>query len=298
MTLSTLDTDRQDAAPRCICGGTKYRSARGPFLAIDGSRTFTVVKCDACGLGRTDPTPFEDDVTADVHQGLPYEDVIAREQLWRSFFDPILQIARRHRPGGKFLDVGCGVGLCLQMAEEAGYEPWGVEINVRSATYAREVLGRRVLNSDLAAAAFPADSFSVVLLSHVLEHLAAPEAVFKEIRRILAPDGVVIVDVPNMDGLQARLLKERWSGWAPEMHVWQFTPPTLARSLEFLGFEPLLTTAKFSVHVGQPNSFVKRVIRATAFRFVELLASATNRGDKVLCVARKSPMDRVPASSA
>src|SRR5688500_16450019 len=100
-------------AGTCLCGETDFVPARGPFMAIDGSRTFRVVKCVACGLGRTDPPPFEDDVTATVHQELPYEDVLEREALWRSFFDPIMAIARKHRPGGKFLDVGCGVGLCL-----------------------------------------------------------------------------------------------------------------------------------------------------------------------------------------
>lgn len=273
----------------CLCGGTEWIHARGPFKSLDGSRFFSVVKCSRCGLGRTDPPPFEDDVTATVHQELPYEDVIARESLWRSFFEPIIGIARKHRPGGKFLDVGCGVGLCLQMAEEAGYEAWGVEINVRSATYARETLGRRVVNSDLAGAGFAEGTFSVVLLSHVLEHLANPTAVFDEIRRVLAPDGIVIIDVPNMDGLQARLLRDRWSGWAPEMHVWQFTPRTLGRSLEVFGFEPVYTTAKFSFYVGRPRGALKRVVRATAFRTLELTAALTNHGDKVLCVGRKKP---------
>ena len=100
------------------------------------------------------------------------------------------------------------------MAEERGYEAWGVEINTRSATFARDVLKRRVVNAELSAAAFPTGHFSAVLLSQVLEHLVNPGPIFTEIRRILAPGGVLVVEVPNMDGLQAGLLATRWGGWA------------------------------------------------------------------------------------
>lgn len=283
----TTVTDGVDTSA-CLCGGTEYRRERGPYPKADGSGQFSVLACRACGLARTCPPPFADDRTATVHQELPYEDVIAREALWRSFFRPILSAAHRHSPGGRFLDVGCGVGLCLQMAEEMGYSAWGVEINERSATFARDRLGRRVVNSDLAAARFPDNFFSVVLLSHVLEHLVRPQAVFDEIRRVLSPEGIVVVEVPNMSGLQVRLLRERWPGWAPEMHVWQFTPRSLRQTLERFGFRVTAVTAAANMHIAQPRNPLKRLVRNTVFRAVEGLASATNHADKVLCIARKA----------
>ena len=268
----------------CICGSDAYAAGPGPYRSADG-RTFRVALCAACELGRTDPPPFTDDVTAPVHQELAYEDVIEREVLWRGFFAPLFSAARRHAPAGRFLDVGCGVGLCLQMAAEMGYDPWGVEINERTATFARDVLGRRVLHSDLAAATFPSGHFSVVLLSHVLEHLVNPRPVFDEVRRILAPGGVVVVEVPNMAGLQPRLLRGKWGGWSPEMHVWQFTPRTLRASMQRLGFVPREIRARDNMYLAQPRQPVKRLLRNTVFRAIELVASATSHGDKVLCVA-------------
>lgn len=274
-------------AGACLCGGREYEIARGPFTAQD-LPAFEVIACRACGLARTYPSPFADDRTAAVHQELSYHDVIARESLWRSFSAPIIAAARSSHSAGKFLDVGCGVGLCVQMAQEAGFDAWGVEINVRSATFARETLGRRVLNTDLVDACFSKDSFSVVLLSNVLEHLANPHAVTDEILRVLAPDGVLIVEVPNMGGLQPTLLGARWTGWAPDMHMWQFTPETLRRSLERLGFCVQSMTARRSMHMGRPRGIVKRLIRYTLWHPLEILAFATNRGDKILCLARKA----------
>src|SRR5688572_6307956 len=124
-------------AMTCLCGGSAFRRVRGPFQGSDGG-TFSVMQCERCGLGRTDPPPFSDDLTADVHQALTYEDVVAREAEWRDFFGPIFRAARRHGRTGRFLDVGCGPGLCVQMAAEFGYEAIGVEINERTSRFARE----------------------------------------------------------------------------------------------------------------------------------------------------------------
>ncbi len=272
--------------PACLCGGAAYRPIRRPEpFGADGP-VFAVVRCERCGLARTDPPPFEDDRSAAIHQELPFEAVATREAEWRRFFAPLLDAAWRHRPGGRFLDVGCGAGLTVKMAAERGYDAHGVEINARSAAYARDVLGLAVVHADLAGAGFAPASFDVVLLSHVLEHLSDPAAVFADIRSVLRPDGIVVVEVPNMAGLVVPLLGRRWPGWAPYMHVWQFTPATLVDALGRVGFAAVEVRARDNMEFGTPRGMLKRAVRATAFRAAERLAAALNRSDKVLCVAR------------
>src|SRR5439155_13370245 len=107
----------------------------------------------------------------------------------------------------------------------------------------------------------PDGHVSVVFLSQVLEHLVRPQAIFEEIHRILKPDGVLAVEVPSMAGLQVHLLGARWGGWAPNMHVWQFTPKTLRASIERFGFETCYASARHNMHVDMPRSLVKRILR-------------------------------------
>ncbi len=286
MTTSPPSAAGPPALPPCWCGGTEYRQLYGPRRFQHDGAAFEIRACVRCALARTAPPPFDDDRTADVHQELPYEPVAADDAKWRAFFAPLLDAAQRHTARGRFLDVGCGPGLAVQMAAERGYEAYGVEINSRSAAYARDVLGLRVADSDLASAGFPDGHFSVVMLSHVLEHLMSPSDVLAEVRRVLAPDGVLVVEVPNMAGLPVRALGARWPGWAPYMHVWQFTPKTLVASLARAGFAAVEVRARENMEFGRPRGALKRIARATAFRALERAAVVLNRADKVLCVAR------------
>jgi SAM-dependent methyltransferase len=288
MALPLLSTANAHGAslPACLCGGTRYRHVHGPWRFMRSGALFAVVACRACGLARTAPPPYDDELEADIYQQLPYETVMEREPEWRGFFAPLLAAARRHRPSGRLLDVGCGTGLLVKMAGEAGYDAWGVEISARLSRHAREVLGLNVIHSDLAGAGFPDGHFDVVVLSHVLEHLTDPEHVFRDIRRVLAPGGVAIVEVPNMAGLQVPLMREMWSGWMPNMHVWQFTPKTLEATLRRLRLEPLELRCRDNIHVGTPLHPLKRLVRQTLFRAVERCASVLNRSDKILAVSR------------
>ena len=291
-TISASGASPHATLPPCVCGARSYRLVRASERFLGVGESFEVHACQACGLARTSPPPYDDELTADVYQELPYESVTTREAEWRGFFRPLLDAAWRHRPGGRFLDVGCGVGLAVKMAAERGYEAAGVEINARSAAYARDVMGLPVVNSDLAHAGFPEGHFSVVLLSHVLEHLSTPHTVFDDIKRVLAPDGVLVVEVPNMAGLLVPVLGARWTGWMPNMHVWQFTPATLARTLRLLGFEVVEVRCRDNIEIGQPCHPVKRLLRRTVFRVMEETARVLGRGDKILCVARLLPSGR------
>jgi SAM-dependent methyltransferase len=275
--------------PACLCGGSSYRRVRGPWQSLATGIHFEIVACRICGLARTAPPPYEDELEAEIYQTeLPYEAVTDREEQWRDFFAPLLAAAKRHRPTGRFLDLGCGVGLLVEMAREVGYDAWGVEISKRTALHARDVLGRNVVHSDLVGANFPDGHFEVVVLSHVLEHLSNPKHVFAEIQRVLSPGGVVVIEVPNMDGLQVSLLRQRWTGWAPSLHVWQFTPRTLASSLLRLRLETIELACRHNTYFGEPLHPIKRLLRHTLFRGVELMGSALNRSDKILCVARST----------
>jgi SAM-dependent methyltransferase len=141
--------------------------------------------------------------------------------------------ARAAKP--RVLDAGCATGALLEKLRDRGWDCRGLEISP-SGDYARRERGLEVLGLPLEACAFPGASFHLVLASHLIEHLNDPAGFAAEVRRILAPGGYFLVTTPNIDGLQARLFRERWRS-AIFDHLYLFSVKTLSRLLRDQGFK-------------------------------------------------------------
>lgn len=100
-----------------------------------------------------------------------------------------------HFSNGKALDIGCGVGGLL------AYNPdiVGVDINKHCVEYCQS-LGLKVSEMEADILPFEAHSFNTVILDNVLEHIAEPVPLVREITRILTPNGRMIVLVPGKKG--------------------------------------------------------------------------------------------------
>jgi SAM-dependent methyltransferase len=138
---------------------------------------------------------------------------------------------------GRVLDVGCGRGVLLQEFRRRGWEVQGTELSESAASYARQTLTIPVEIGDLETIGFPPNYFDAITLWHVLEHVADPRALLAEIRRILKPDGVLLVAVPNFGSLEARVSKDKWFHLDVPRHVTHFSATTLERALNENGFD-------------------------------------------------------------
>jgi 2-polyprenyl-3-methyl-5-hydroxy-6-metoxy-1,4-benzoquinol methylase len=174
---------------------------------------------------------------------------------------PIVRLARRaatyplrgllrqvpaYRPAGRALDIGCGSGGYLAFLARLGWSCSGVEPGARSRTYAREVLGLDVEAGPLAACRYPSRHFDVVTMWHVLEHLSDPLGTLREIRRILKPDGRLLLRTPNVESLEARVFRGDWYGLDPPRHLFLYSPRTLRPLLERHGFH--VATWRYQYH--------------------------------------------------
>lgn len=103
------------------------------------------------------------------------------------------------RPVGRFLDVGCATGFLLDgIKNEVGWDVHGVELVEKAASFASGTLGLKdVLNKDLQQAGYPSAFFDVVHVSEVLEHVPDPISMLEECRRIIKPDGLFFLSLPN-----------------------------------------------------------------------------------------------------
>lgn len=151
----------------------------------------------------------------------------------------------------RVLDVGCSFGYVLEAAHQLGLEAAGTDIS----SYAVEVCqerGYRAAVGDLSRLPFDDGEFDLVVMKHVLEHTPDPRQALEEVRRVLAPGGLVMVMVPSLLYWKGWLLRRTYRYFRPDdlgrQHYFYCTPRTL---------ETLLQSAQYNV-LSASKAFVRR----------------------------------------
>jgi 2-polyprenyl-3-methyl-5-hydroxy-6-metoxy-1,4-benzoquinol methylase len=138
-------------------------------------------------------------------------------------------------PGGRLLDVGCGSGDWLAKMQSLGWEVQGVDFDPIAVAVAAN-RGIQVDHGSLELQHYPDESFDAITLNDVIEHLPDPFSALAECRRILKPEGRLIMVTPNSDSLGHLLFKEAWRGLEPPRHLYLFGSKAIASSLKRVGF--------------------------------------------------------------
>src|SRR6185295_7936392 len=117
-------------------------------------------------------------------------------------------VVRAVKPSGRLLDFGCGNGAFARWMSEAGYDAVGLEPFSLGAPI--EAGRLQLIRQPLEQARRELGKFDVITMWHVLEHLSNPVEVLKTLREMLAPDGALVVSVPNFQSLQSALFRGTW----------------------------------------------------------------------------------------
>jgi SAM-dependent methyltransferase len=228
-----------------LCGG----SAQRPLFEKQG---FTFVRCEDCRLVFVNPQVREEVVLDEYRTAETNDlwfDVLTSERqlaLDREKFGEILDLLEPYRGGGRLLDVGCSIGLFLDLARGRGWDGVGIEFAPRALTYARDEYGLEVLDVPLEEAGFEPASFDAVGLLSVLEHTNDPRRMLADVARVLRPGGAVFVVVPNVESLACRVLHERARTFDGRNHLVYFSPSTLRDCLDRSGFDTPYVATKVS----------------------------------------------------
>ncbi len=172
-----------------LCGSGQSE----PRLQILARR---MVRCQQCGLIYRNPRPTAKDLTlayAVSPTALVREERVGarRSRQFRRFLD-----GWAGQPG-RLLDIGCGYGFFLKLAQEAGWEALGVDLDPRAVAYAKDHLQVNALWGELRNFRFEDGSFDLVTLWNVIECVPDPLALLLEVRRVLKPDGRIFIRTQN-----------------------------------------------------------------------------------------------------
>ncbi|HEX3975932.1 MAG TPA: class I SAM-dependent methyltransferase [Solirubrobacteraceae bacterium] len=268
------------------CGGTlaAWRTVPGSEPALAHIH-YELRRCTVCGTGVTvAPAPGSTGATGrtgDLHESGAYRPGTPR--LYRAAL-PLLRTFDRRRlgllrriaaPPARVLDAGAGQGRFVTAARAAGYDAFGIEPAQRGLERAR-ALGAPIHPVSIEAAEIAAGSLDAVTLWHVLEHVADPGAALERIARWLRPGGGLLVGVPNVASVQARVGGERWYHLDVPRHRTHFTPPGLTRLLERSGLAPVAVHHLLLEHnpYGMWQSAVNRLTRDPSYVYNVLKRNA------------------------
>jgi len=281
---------------RVVCPLCGADDARRVFL----NREVRVVRCRRCRFLYQNPRDHRS-LEEEAENAESYYEIYnavreAQIKVFAHRFDRFL----KGRPAGKALDVGCGLGVFLEVCRDRGWEAVGVDL---SAWACRRVVaqGLAVIPGTVESARFADGAFDVVHMNHVLEHIPEPLAFLNEIRRILKSDGRLLIEVPNERYLRLRyglMNSLRGAGTEPvgphRSHLNLFTRRTLHRLLERANFRVLALAEEGLAGPGRVESSVRTntlgvrlAVMAARWRMDERLGLAMY----LVAVAAKSDKD-------
>ena len=149
-----------------------------------------------------------------------------------------LRRKRESRKQLKILDIGCGSGQFLRLAEELSFECYGIDVSEAAVAEAAKVTKAKLIRKDIQeSSGFPDEYFDIRLCLEVLEHLRRVVDVLCEINRILKPHGLLVISTPNANSLQRIISPSKNSCVNDPQHLLLFTPFTLSFLISRLGFK-------------------------------------------------------------
>ena len=213
---------------------------------------FEIIECDECKLLFTNPCPTPDKI-GDYYKS---EDYLSHNEEKKSFFAKIYNSVKKINIRNKYniavnhqqsdvsiLDIGCGVGDFLLYAKENGCNITGIEPSEDARKVAEKKLNSKILSPE-ELENIPDESFDIITMWHVLEHVADLKTEIYHLQRILKKDGRLILALPNYKSYDAEYYKDKWAAYDVPRHLNHFSQTSIKNifnktKLQLIDIKPL-----------------------------------------------------------
>lgn len=214
-----------------ICDGQKFE----PFIICTdytvSKETFQIVQCKNCDFKFTNPRPLQ----SEIGKYYESEDYISHSNSKKGLFNLAYQTIRNITLQGKvklinsfnsetkkLLDIGCGTGEFLNAAKSAGWIVEGLEPGENARNYGAKTFGLTV-NDLNHLENLQAETFDVITMWHVLEHVPNLNQTLQLIRKILKSKGTLVIAVPNCEAFEEVKYSNVWAAYDVPRHLNHFT---------------------------------------------------------------------------
>lgn len=189
---------------------------------------FELLMDDELQLLKTHPQPAIENLSRYYESDDYISHTDGKRSLFEKLYHTIKQKALRDKiklvegfnpKKGKLLDIGAGTGDFLVMAQKNGWEIKGIEPSPKAKGTA-ETKGVSFVNG---LSELEGHSIDVITMWHVLEHVPDVEAQIAELKRIVKPEGTIIIAVPNYKSYDAQHYGIFWAAYDVPRHLWHFS---------------------------------------------------------------------------
>lgn len=217
---------------------------------------FQLIENHEYGFLETTPQPSLNNL-ADYYNS---EDYISHTNSKRNVFEKVYHLVRKislknklnlinslSKDTKQLLDIGCGTGDFLEIAQQNNWSVFGIEPNQQARGVANKKTNNVVFDTDQLSK-FKNQTFDVITLWHVLEHLPNLEDQVQRFKKILKPNGALIVAVPNYKSFDAMHYKNFWAALDVPRHLWHFNKSSISKlfktqSMRVVKTKPMLFDA-------------------------------------------------------
>ena len=227
--------ERLDQCPICKSGNLSNFLITKDYSVTQES--FAIVECKRCSFKFTNPRPSEENI-AKYYQS---ENYISHSNKGNNLINTVYKAARyftvkrkvkfisEFHSSGNLLDIGCGTGDFIQKAKEKGWNVLGVEPGEEAQRHIPEKF-RPFVYQNIKEIRLK-NYFHIVTLWHVLEHIYDLSETIKKIKKLLSPEGRLVIAVPNCESFDAQHYKQYWAAYDVPRHLYHFTPKTMQNLL-------------------------------------------------------------------
>lgn len=216
-------------------------SKNRPYLIVKdysvSGEMFQLIKNNEFGFLETTPQPTADNLPGYYKS----EDYISHTDTKRNLFEKVYHLVRTitlkrklklinsyRVKEKKLLDIGCGTGDFLEIALKNKWQVLGIEPSEKAREIANKKSNNKVFDIPRLKE-FSENSFDVITLWHVLEHLPKLEEHVLILKKLLKPDGKIIIAVPNYKSYDAKHYKEFWAAYDAPRHLWHFSQSSMQK---------------------------------------------------------------------
>lgn len=218
----------------CCCEDKTGRIIYSGLTSVYSTDSWNVIKCENCGNISTNPVPSKellDKIYSTVYMYPVHLLALGEKKMRaRSLASYVKKI---HPPSGtkNILEAGCMYGYLLNELKDSYYVK-GIDIGEESVNFCKssgldvtDISIETFLNSSK-------ETFDIIILSHVFEHLVSPDETLEQLSSILNPGGKIVISVPNSNSVCRKFFGRYWGWWQVPVHVNHFREIALRKMAE------------------------------------------------------------------
>ena len=299
--MTEMENSKLEKVNCNLCGSDNYNVR----YIKDG---YNIVQCNVCEMvyinPRLSPQAISDLYHEDYFHGkgfdksIEYKEEFERlsKQTELSDWDvaAIKELLKTETSDSKpnLLDIGCGMGLFLWKAKNAGFNVEGIELSSYAADFV-ESLDIKIIGKSIYDTTLKEESYDAIVMKEVIEHLPNPRLALEKIYKALKKGGLLFMTTGNYGSPERKLKGKNWFYFMPEGHIYIFSNRTMKKYLSEIGFSnvsvtnqgDLLMNILLKYNIIEVNRFKpKNILKRIAFEKTRFINHFISSGMRIYAI--------------